>query len=157
MKRKNDKPVGREVEGTNPYSNPERVPTYCQRHKAVEPCPVCDWQPQKKRKTAPGIITPGPWQAEFRLSEGRDGAWVVVDVNSDNLDVLAIVDDENTRAELGQSAESNAIAIAAVPDLIEALQNIEANLGSTEDHPTERWADSYRRAKQALAKAGISG
>lgn len=112
-----------------------------------------------KRKTAPGIITPGPWQAEFRLSEGWDGAWVVVDGNSDNLDVLAIVDDENTRAELGQSAESNAIAIAALPDLIVALQAAKDRLEtlSDADEATDNDLEVLADIGVALRKAGING
>lgn len=106
-----------------------------------------------KRKTAPGITTPGPWQAEFRLSEGRDGAWVVVDANSDNLDVLAIVDDENTRAELGQSAESNAIAIAALPELIAALQGVQHAYAPFKGDAV--WQTHARIIKDALAKAGV--
>jgi hypothetical protein len=107
-----------------------------------------------KRKTAPGIITPGPWQAKFSLSEGRDGAWVVVDGNSDNLDVLAIVDDENTRAELGQSAESNAIAIAALPDLIAALRFI-VNDVPAPGEDAQLTIKGYNLACAALGKAGV--
>ena len=68
--------------------------------------------------------TPGPWSYETREPCGDTSrGWIVTDPQSDNNDVLAHVDNENTREELGQSAEVNARLIAAAPDLLEALIN----------------------------------
>lgn len=62
--------------------------------------------------------TPEPWEAKVM----PDGVWVVIDPDSDNADLLALVDPDNTREELGQSAKANAHLISASPSLLMALK-----------------------------------
>jgi hypothetical protein len=67
--------------------------------------------------------TPGPWAWERR--EDYDAEHVVVfDPQSDNGDILALVDHEETRADLDQSADANARLMAAAPEMLQALQNL---------------------------------
>jgi hypothetical protein len=51
-----------------------------------------------------------------------------------------------------QEAAANARLIAAAPELLETLRDVEANL-TGQDHFPERVADSLRRVKDAIAKA----
>ncbi len=81
--------------------------------------------------------TPGPWNIEKGEKRINTIAWIIS--ANDGFGPVAF------------STGANKNLIAAAPDLLEALENIEANLTGTDCMP-ERIADSLRRAKNALAK-----
>lgn len=100
-------------------------------------------------------ITPGDWTV-CRTGPGDNGfdgltvqsdAGLVVRMPGE---MVAPFDEEN---------EANAKAIAALPTLIAAFQDIDANLGEEafrrNDHIPQRLADSRRRIAAALAAAGV--
>lgn len=120
---------------------------------------------QKREQTDAQIVakalaghTPGPWgyEKDFR------GTWSIVDLRSDNHDVLAVIDDENTRAELGQSAIANARLIALSPALYDfaalvARMKTEEEFGD-DAPPSEDWIstlnDLIAQARKLCAKTG---
>jgi hypothetical protein len=91
--------------------------------------------------------TPGPWAYEQRAEMG-DAQWVVYDPDSDNGDILAVVD-----ADPEQSAEANARLIAAAPDLLAVVATM---LGAAEadalDDKSNVWRSAMLDARAALAK-----
>lgn len=95
--------------------------------------------------------TKGPWAYELRIPQGSaDGEWIVYDPQSDNGDVLAIIDPDCTREDLGESAEANAALFAAAPDLLAALVAIvfQASQGKVLDRDA-----CISQARAAIAKA----
>lgn len=75
-------------------------------------------RPEKRAYT----FTPGPWGIASREDVLRSRyRYSVIDPSSDNEDVLAEVDPDDTRAELGQSAKANAQLMAAAPSLLSTL------------------------------------
>ena len=77
-------------------------------------------------KTKPQSHTPGPWDWELDIPHGSaDGTYQIFNPARDNKDVLAIVDPNDTRAELGQSSLANARLIAAAPELLTACERVE--------------------------------
>ena len=60
---------------------------------------------------------------EFHLPPGSaDGNWQVIDLESDNGDVIAVVDPDNILAEMGDSAEAYARLFANAPKLLAAAK-----------------------------------
>lgn len=89
--------------------------------------------------------TPGPW------SYGQDGidCWTLFfddsgDGCGDGEVYISDAADDNS--------EANARLIAAAPDMLQALENIEANLTGRDCFPN-RVEQSLRAAKSAIAKA----
>lgn len=66
--------------------------------------------------------TLGPWGYELHLPKGSaDGVYRVIDIGSDNQDVIAIVDPDDIQRTLGESAESIARLIAQAPTMQEFI------------------------------------
>ena len=94
--------------------------------------------------------TPGPWRLSpllsgsendrgFRIfaSDGRDGTMWIADVSP-------VID--NDRGDASEEGKANARLIAAAPDLLEALKDVEANVA--DDSPF-----MWERVGAAIAKA----
>lgn len=92
----------------------------------------------------PNDITPGPWKI-------RDGSDYAAGATPGTLDVWGGYSGSLLIAEVrGCSKEANAKAIAAVPDLIAALQWIAGGYPETEE------GESFANiAREALRKAGV--
>jgi hypothetical protein len=102
-------------------------------------------------------MIPGPWKAQLSDNVGR--GWEVIDKRSDNGDIIAAIDPDDILTELGHSNEKTAQAIASVPDLIEALEEIIEYPLNVEgynslDAVRLRFVDMQTIARAALAKAG---
>jgi hypothetical protein len=102
--------------------------------------------PQAKQQVD---ITDGPWQVTD-TAEGE--LWVNVEEADEHGFIGARVWADVS--ELRKHAQANARAIAAVPDMVYALQSIVANLSNKVDNPQARWDSALQYAKEALAKAG---
>lgn len=88
-------------------------------------------------------MTPGPWR--FIEWSGDNGSAVVRDQMSDGVQF-----DRVARCAKSDDAQ----AIAALPDLVSALQNmIECYWGTVEDKAQEK---ALEQSRAALEKAGIS-
>lgn len=100
-------------------------------------------------------MSPGPW-----CTEGRGTSLKIVFVGkrgpTERKAVCAIMDGDN------ETREANARAIAAVPELIEALRVLLANVQQDIDEGRLRFAKGSRvdiavkLSRAALAKAGVS-
>jgi hypothetical protein len=88
--------------------------------------------------------TPGPWQ---RTPAGGTVHPFQISSAVGNRSIVA-----NCTALGFRTTEANAHLIAAAPELLETLRDVEANL-TGQDYFPERVADSLRRIKAAIAKA----
>lgn len=70
--------------------------------------------------------TKGPYRAQ--MDESGESTWVIVDPNSDNGDILAVVDPDFTREELGESAEDNAKLMASSWTMYYKLEQVYVEL-----------------------------
>jgi hypothetical protein len=99
-----------------------------------------------------GKMTPGPWKVDEEI-DFVDGCIAIVDAGS----VIAHVEywPHEEDDELMEQGKANAQAIAAVPDMIEALQHIMAMHDDAYliGHP--EWHEIVKESGAALEKAGI--
>lgn len=90
-------------------------------------------------------ITPGPWTAdELTCEDHRGMGWI----RGDGKDIAAYGDS----AMWIEQNRANGKAIAAVPDLIEALQR---SLNWLSSYPGGNAVGCYDQARAALRKAGV--
>ncbi len=105
-------------------------------------------------ETTAASHTPGPWHLKLeRIGLRQDTRAYILGPNGREDGVIASANLSTLRGPEDEAARvANARLIAAAPDLLAALQNIEANL-TGRDNFAERVADSLRRAKEAIVKA----
>jgi len=94
--------------------------------------------------------TPGPWTAQHLHVVARGCG----DLKADGYNDHCIVERVDGRSK--DEAIANAVLIAAAPEMLEALRDIEANLTGRDCFP-ERVADSLQRAQNAIALATGKG
>jgi hypothetical protein len=81
--------------------------------------------------------TTGPWSSEFIHIQGKpDMSWDVMDSDYDSV-----------ISENGYMTKANAHLIAAAPDMIEALENLENDANSIPDHAWKLVQDAISKAK----------
>ena len=91
-------------------------------------------------------FTKGPWNAvPTDPSEGVDCWWLI---GADKRDIGTV-----NGGQGDETPQANARLIAAAPELFEALEALEYQLGGETDAVKRRFADTRVKARAALAKA----
>ena len=93
-----------------------------------------------------GGHTPGPWEVEHGSGYGELNGWTIWNPNGDGYALAVAIGDV---VALHPHVEANARLIAASPDLLEALEGLEAYLRDTPHHN----AVAAAHARKVIAKA----
>lgn len=101
-------------------------------------------------------ITSEKWEFVTNKENGcGDCPLLVVDADSDNGDIIAEIDPDGIFGELGRSQDGVGKAIAALPELIEALTWAESFVSGFEDDEMQEGINgNLAMIRAALAKAG---